>query len=64
MLRNPNLEEVFTFVPNNRFFLETDTVAESIEAVYKKASGIKKIAITDLKNQIQKNFKHILNNKL
>lgn len=56
LLRNPELASVFEYVPNDRFFLETDTIEETIFDVYKKASSIKNI---DIENQVAKNFKSI-----
>ena len=59
LLRNPELEMVFQGIPNNRFFLETDTVVESIEEVYALAAKYKNIAIEDLQNIINNNFKQV-----
>lgn len=56
LLRNPELSSVFEQVPNDRFFLETDTVEESITEVYKKASSIKKI---NIEKQVEENFKTV-----
>lgn len=56
LLRNPELSLVFDKVPNNKFFLETDTIEESIIQVYQKAAEIKKI---DVENQVNKNFKTV-----
>lgn len=53
LLRNPELASVFEKVPNDKFFLETDTIEETIFEVYEKASAIKKIAI---ENQVEINF--------
>jgi TatD DNase family protein len=41
----------FTSIPNNRFFLETDTVEETIREVYTLAAKYKNITVTE----IQKN---------
>ncbi len=41
LIRNPELASVFKYVPEDRFFLETDTIEETIEEVYNKASIIK-----------------------
>jgi len=59
LLRNPQLETVFQGIPNDRFFLETDTVVESIEEVYALAAKYKNIAIEDLQNIINNNFKQV-----
>lgn len=56
LLRNPELESVFQSVPNDRFFLETDTIEESIEEVYNKAALYKNIEISKLKEIINSNF--------
>lgn len=56
LLRNPELSSVFEQVPNDRFFLETDTVEESIIEVYEKASSIKK---SNIESQVEKNFKTV-----
>ncbi|MEZ4853964.1 TatD family hydrolase [Flavobacterium sp.] len=59
LLQNPNLEEVFNFVPHTCFFLETDTITENIETVYKKAASIKKVNIEALKAQVNENYHNI-----
>lgn len=56
LLRNPELSSVFEQVPNDRFFLETDTVEESIIEVYQKASEIKRNNIEKL---VGENFKAV-----
>ncbi|MFT3796048.1 TatD family hydrolase [Flavobacterium sp.] len=59
LLRNPELESVFKSVPNDRFFLETDTVEESIREVYELAAKYKGMIVEDLKEQINSNFKSV-----
>lgn len=61
LLRNPELETVFTQVPNDRFFLETDTINETLEEVYNLASKYKNIELENLKHQINSNFKKVFN---
>lgn len=61
LLRNPELSEVFDYVPNDRFFLETDTIEETIVDVYQKASNIKNIKIEELKEVIKTNFNQVFN---
>ena len=56
LLRNPELEKVFNFVPNDLFFLETDTIEETIDEVYKKAATYKQMNLEEVKQQVQKNF--------
>ena len=59
LLRNPELESVFKNVPDNRFFLETDTIEETIEEVYALASKYKAINEEDLQEIVQQNFKNV-----
>ena len=65
LLQNPKLEAVFQNVPNDRFFLETDTIKEGIEQVYTLAAKYKNLSKNELQllinSTIAKVFK--LNNK-
>lgn len=61
LLRNPELAVVFEQVPNDKFFLETDTIEETISEVYKKASQIKNINIEE---QVESTFFEVFNLKL
>ncbi|WP_337965797.1 TatD family hydrolase [uncultured Flavobacterium sp.] len=56
LLRNPELKSVFLNVPNDRFFLETDTIEEGINQVYDLASEYKNITIKELQEIISSNF--------
>jgi TatD DNase family protein len=56
LLRNPELETVFRNIPNDRFFLETDTVAESLATVYALAAKYKGISVEEIQKQINSNF--------
>jgi len=49
----------FEYVPNDSFFLETDTIEETIKDVYQKASNIKNIKIEDLKEVVITNFNQV-----
>ena len=62
LLRNPDLESVFKSIPNDRFFLETDTIEEGIQAVYEVAAQYKNINLETLQNIIQQNFNTIFKN--
>lgn len=62
LLRNPDLASVFKSVPNDRFFLETDTVEESIREVYKLAAQYKNIEIEILKDTLHQNFNSVFPN--
>lgn len=59
LLQNPELESVFESVPNDRFFLETDTTSASIETVYEVAARYKKLSAAVIQNQIQHNFNQV-----
>ena len=59
LLRNPDLEKVFTFAPENQILLETDTIEESIYQVYEKAALIKKISVEEMKAIVFTNFSRI-----
>ncbi len=41
LLRNPDLEKVVNFAPENQILLETDNIEETIYEVYEKAASIK-----------------------
>jgi TatD DNase family protein len=64
LLRNPELESVFVSIPNDRFFLETDTVEEGIEEVYALAAKYKKWSIEELQQQIKSNFAAVFKTQL
>ena len=61
LLRNPGMEAVFISIPNDRFFLETDTVQETIAEVYALAAKYKGLEIEELKAIIQKNYNTVFN---
>ena len=61
LVKNPNLEVVFKSIPDNRFFLETDTIEETIEEVYTLAAKYKNITIDELQQLILSNFKIVFN---
>jgi TatD DNase family protein len=59
LVRNPDLEEVFKSVPNNRFFLETDTMEASLEQVYTLAAQYKEIPLEQLQQVVATNWKAV-----
>lgn len=59
LLKNPDLKSVFADVPNERFFLETDTIEESINEVYELASKYKGITINELKEVISSTYRSV-----
>ncbi|WP_366182594.1 TatD family hydrolase [Flavobacterium ovatum] len=59
LLRNPEMETVFKWVPEDRFFLETDTIAESLEDVYALAAKYKNSTIAEIQQTIKYNFQQV-----
>ncbi len=57
LLKNPDLKSVFQNVPNDRFFLETDTLEESIKQVYELASKYKELNLKELESVISSNYR-------
>ncbi len=64
LLRNPELEAVFQSIPNDRFFLETDTIEENLEEVYTLAAKYKNIKIEDLIEMVDSNFKTVFQSNI
>jgi TatD DNase family protein len=64
LLRNQELKTVFQSVPNDRFFLETDTIEESLEEVYALAANYKNIEIEEIKENVASNFEKVFQLKL
>ncbi|MFB9080361.1 TatD family hydrolase [Flavobacterium procerum] len=59
LLKNPDLKPVFQNMPNDRFFLETDSIAETIQEVYEMASNYKEITIKELQTIISSNYRTV-----
>ncbi len=59
LLKNPDLKTVFQNVPNDRFFLETDTIEESIQQVYQLAREYKDLDIKELQSIILSNYRTV-----
>ena len=59
LLRNPDLEKVVNFAPENQILLETDTIEETIYEVYEKAASIKGISVQEMKTMVFTNFSKI-----
>lgn len=59
LLRNKEMETVFKSIPNDKFFLETDTIEETLEEVYQKAALCKNISVEELLSKILNNWKSI-----
>jgi len=62
LLRNPELSVVFANVPQDRLFMETDSIEESIAEVYAKAAMARNIEIEELKDIVSTNFKTVFKN--
>ena len=56
LLLNTELEYVINSIPNDKIFLETDTISENIEAVYELAAKYKGISILEMQELIKHNF--------
>ncbi|MDI1317887.1 TatD family hydrolase [Flavobacterium sp.] len=56
LLRNPELKEVFQSVPNHKFFLETDTIEETLEEVYSLAATYKAISLEAMQVIVRENW--------
>lgn len=61
LLRNPEMELVFKYVPNDKIFLETDTISESLEEVYTFAAKCKNISVEEMKEIVWNNYQTIFN---
>ena len=59
LLRNPELKEVFQAVPNDKFFLETDTIEETLEEVYTLAASYKGMTMAEIQQQVETNWKNV-----
>ncbi|MFD1604995.1 TatD family hydrolase [Flavobacterium artemisiae] len=64
LLKNPDLKTVFINVPNDRFFLETDTIEETIKEVYELASKYKKLSVKELEEVISSNIMEVFKYEL
>lgn len=59
LLNNPEHKQVFQSVPNDRFFLETDTIEKTLEEVYSLAAEYKGISLFEMKSQVEQNWKTV-----
>lgn len=64
LLRNPELETVFKNIPNDKFFLETDTIEEGIREVYSLAAKYKGLTIIELQEIIENNYTKVFDFRL
>ena len=59
LLRNPELGNVFKQIPNEKIFLETDTISESLEEVYTFAAKCKNISVEEMKEIVWNNYQTV-----
>ena len=59
LLLNLELETVFKSVPDDKIFLETDTISEDITAVYELAAKYKGISMLEMQELITHNFQKV-----
>ena len=62
LIKTPELEAVFKNIPDNRFFLETDTIEEGIEQVYALAAKYKNTDVVTLQQIVTTNFNTVFKN--
>ena len=55
----PQLETVFRAMPNDHFFLETDTDEQTIQEVYELAAQYKGISVGQIQELVNTNFKKV-----
>lgn len=63
LIRNPEMESVFKYVPNDKIFLETDTISESLEEVYTFAAKCKTISVEEMKEIVWNNYQTVYTKK-
>jgi TatD DNase family protein len=56
LMQKPELKSVFQSIPNDRFFLETDTITEPLTEVYQLAADYKNIKLTEIIETVKTNF--------
>jgi TatD DNase family protein len=56
LFQQPELADVLATIPNDRFFLETDTTDRSIQEVYEIAAACKKMSLDQLKSSLNCTF--------
>lgn len=59
LLRNKEVGDVFKQIPNEKIFLETDTIVENLEEVYIFAAKCKNISVEEMKEIVWNNFQTV-----
>lgn len=64
LFQMPNLASVLNQIPEERFFLETDTALQTIEDVYQLVAKSIGISVPALQEKVKQNFESIFNTKI
>lgn len=64
LMQKPELKNVFQSIPNDRFFLETDTITEPLTKVYQLAADYKNIKLTEIIETVKTNFTTVFKSKI
>ncbi|MCW2120790.1 TatD family hydrolase [Flavobacterium sp. 7A] len=64
LLQNPEMESVFLSIPEDRYFLETDTIAEHLVEVYALAAKYKNGTVAVIQQTIHNNFEQVFKTSL
>ncbi|MHA6696575.1 TatD family hydrolase [Chryseobacterium sp. A301] len=59
LLHNVSLQTLFSKIPRDRFFLESDNSLSDIEEIYQRASSLRNVEVEELKKEIEDNLKSI-----
>ena len=59
LVTNPELKVVFQSIPNDKFFLETDTIEDTLYEIYALASAYKGMTIKQMQAQVESNWKSV-----
>jgi len=59
LLLNPDLETVFKAIPEDKIFLETDTIDEDILKVYEVAAKYRGVSIEEIRGVVERNFRRV-----
>ncbi len=59
LLHNVSLQTLFSKIPRDRYFLESDTSVSEIGEIYNKAAYLRNIDLEELKKEIEENLKSI-----
>jgi len=60
LLTNSKLQDVFSKIPIDSFFLESDDAAVNIVDIYQAAAGVRRVDVETFKSALFENFKKII----